>query len=69
MSTTSGRLEIKPYTKKELAAIYGMSPRCFSTWLKPFNQLIGKKIGKYYNIHQIRTIVEKLGFPCTIQDE
>jgi hypothetical protein len=68
MSTTSGRLEIKPYTKKELAAIYKITPRSFSTWLKPFNALIGKKIGKYYNINQVRIIIEKLGFPCTIQD-
>jgi hypothetical protein len=68
MSTTHGKLVIKPYTKKELAAIYGMSPRCFSTWLKPFSKLIGSKIGKYYNIHQVKIIVDKLGFPCIVED-
>jgi hypothetical protein len=68
MSTSHGKLEIKPYSKKELAAIYGMSPRCFSTWLKPFSVLIGSKIGKYYNIHQVKIIVDKLGFPFTMED-
>lgn len=68
MSTSHGKLEIKPYSKKELAAIYGITPRSFSTWLKPFSSLIGIKIGKYYNIHQVKIIVEKLGFPCTMED-
>lgn len=68
MSTTHGKLEIKPYSKKELAAIYGITPRSFSTWLKPFSNLIGRKIGKYYNINQVKMIVDKLGFPCTMED-
>ena len=68
MSTTHGKLEIKPYTKKELAAIYKITPRSFSTWIKPFTQLIGLKIGKYYNIHQVKIIIDKLGFPCTMED-
>jgi transposase len=68
MSTSHGKLEIKPYSKKELAAIYGITPRSFSTWLKPFSNLIGRKIGKYYNIHQVKMIVDKLGFPFTMED-
>jgi hypothetical protein len=68
MSTTHGKLEIKPYSKKELAGIYGITPRSFSTWIKPFTKSIGIKIGKYYNIHQVKIIVEKLGFPCIMED-
>jgi len=59
----SVRLHIKPYSKKELAAIYGMSPKCFSTWLKPFEQAIGEKRGKFYNVHQVNIIFDKLGIP------
>lgn len=68
MSITNSKLEVKPYTKKELAAIYGISPRSFSTWIKPFNIIIGVKVGKYYNIHQVRLVFEKLGLPGTVYD-
>ncbi|MGQ0829360.1 MAG: hypothetical protein ACT4ON_13310 [Bacteroidota bacterium] len=68
MSITNAKLEIKPYTKKELAAIYGMSPRSFSTWMKPFDAAVGAKVGKYYNIHQVRIIMDKLGLPGTVND-
>ena len=56
-------LEMKPYTKKELAAIYQISERSFRTWCKPFDTEIGKKHGKYFNIHQVRLIIAKLGLP------
>ena len=56
-------LFIKPYSKKELASIYSMTPRCFSTWLKPFEKVIGAKRGRYYNVHQVRIIIDKLGIP------
>jgi hypothetical protein len=68
MSITNAKLEIKPYTKKELAAIYGMSPRSFSTWMKPFDVIVGAKVGKYYNIHQVKMIIDKLGLPCTMNE-
>ena len=68
MSITNNKLEIKPYTKKELAAIYCISPRSFSTWLKPFAAEVGPKRGKYFNVNQVRLILEKLGLPGTIED-
>jgi hypothetical protein len=66
MSITDAKLEIKPYTKKELAAIYGMSPRSFANWMKPFNEVVGAKQGRYYNVHQVRMIIDKLGLPGMI---
>lgn len=55
--------EIKPYSKKELAILYEVSPRCLDTMLKPFDEEIGKKKGWYFNVKQIRTIFDKLGYP------
>ncbi len=66
MSITNNRLEIKPYTKKELAAIYCISTRAFSTWVEPFESVIGPKRGRYYNINQVRVIFDKLGLPGTV---
>jgi hypothetical protein len=66
MESTNSKLEIKPYTKKELAAVYGISPRCFYTWLKKIEHEVGPKRGKYYTLNQVRTIIEKIGLPGTV---
>lgn len=66
MSITNNKLEIKPYTKKELAAIYCISVRSLSNWINKFESEVGPKRGKYYNINQVRTIIDKLGLPGTI---
>jgi len=57
------RADIKPYSKKEMAFLYGVSPRCFDTMVHPFKELIGKKRGWYYNVNQVKIIFEKLGYP------
>ncbi|HMV08154.1 MAG TPA: hypothetical protein PKA45_04680 [Cyclobacteriaceae bacterium] len=54
---------IKPYTHKELAALYGVSWLTFQKWLKPFEQDIGIKNGHFYNTRQVEIIFEKLGYP------
>lgn len=64
---STAKLEIKPYSQKELAAIYDISSRSFSTWLKPFAGEIGQKYGKYYNVHQVNTIVGRLGVPYLLE--
>lgn len=58
-----GKIEIKPYSKKELAALYNIGVRSMDTWLKPFEEKIGKRNGWYYNVNQIRYIFDKLGLP------
>jgi hypothetical protein len=60
MDITNNRLEVKPYTKKELAAIYCISVRSLSNWVNKFPE-VGPKNGKYYTVIQVRTIIEKLG--------
>jgi hypothetical protein len=59
----SRKAEIRPYSKKELAILYEVSPRCFYTMVQPFEPLIGKKRGWYYNVNQVKVIFEKLGYP------
>jgi len=55
--------EIKPCTTKELAAKYNITPKVLRLWLLPHNNAIGKKVGRYYNILQIKTIYHLLGEP------
>ena len=63
---TKSRTEIKPYSKKELAALYEVSPRCLTTMLEPFNSTIGNKNGRYFNVNQVEKIFFHLGFPSIL---
>lgn len=63
MMTKHNGTVIKPYTHKELAALYGVSWLTFQKWLKPFDADIGAKNGHFYNTRQVEIIFEKLGFP------
>lgn len=61
--TKTGTVEIKPYSKQELADLYEIGVRSMSTWLKPFEKGIGQRYGRYYNLKQVRFIFDKLGVP------
>lgn len=58
-----GKIEIKPYSKQELADMYKISVRSMTRWLLPFEKTIGKRQGWYYNLIQVRYIFDKLGLP------
>ena len=66
MSITTDKFEVKASTKKEMAAIYGVSVRTFNSWLKPFEEKVGEKRGRYYTVNQVVTIVDVLGIPGII---
>lgn len=66
----SRKAEIKPYTKKELANLYELSPRAFYTLFKPHEEVVGTKLGRYYSIKQVEIIFSRLGIPnCMLSDE
>lgn len=62
MATTE-KIEIKPYSKQELANLYKIGVRSMTSWLQPFEKSIGKRYGRYYNMKQVRYIFDKLGLP------
>ncbi len=55
--------QVKPYTHKELSGYYGVCDKTFKKWLMPFEPQIGKKVGRYYTVVQVRIILEKIGIP------
>jgi hypothetical protein len=66
----SGKNGIRPYTKKDLAVLYELSPRAFYTMFKPHEETVGKKSGRYYSVLQVEMIFSKLGLPpCLLKDE
>jgi transposase-like protein len=62
-----GKVKLLPYSVVELCTIYNVCDRTFKKWVKPFEQEIGIKQGRYYNISQVRIIMEKLGLPAEIE--
>lgn len=57
------RIYLKPYTLTELAGLYNVNYKTLREWIKPFEAEIGKKIGRFYTIPQVRIIFEKLELP------
>mgnify|MGYP000851043270 FL=1 len=66
MSITTDKFELKAYSKKVLAEKYQVSVKTFNAWLKPFEDKIGMKRGRYYTVNQVKTMLEVLGVPGTV---
>jgi len=68
MSTENLVREIRPYSTKELAGIYNVCDKTMKKWIKPFNEQVGEKNGRYYSVVQVKIIFDKLGVPCKFKD-
>lgn len=66
MSTIQEVTEMRPYSTKELAKIYGVCDRTLLKWMKPFAAEIGEKRGRYYTVAQVEVIFQRLGMPYKI---
>ena len=60
-------IQLKPYSLGELAKIYTVCDRTMKKWIKPFEQEVGEKNGRYYSISQVKIIFDKLGLPSEIE--
>lgn len=54
---------IKPCTHKQLAKEMGVSTFVLKTWLRPLQNKIGKRKGRYYNLEQMLIIIKEIGHP------
>ena len=68
-SRTEDSIELRPRNLKELSALYNISGKTFKRWLLPFEKEIGKRMGYYYTIPQVRKIFSLLGFPGVFYEE
>jgi hypothetical protein len=62
-------MHIRPYSKKELCDIYGISRKVLAVLLKPFLKEIGPIRGRYYTVAQVEIIFNKIGLPYEIKEE
>lgn len=56
-------IKIQAKSKLELATDYGISVRTFNKWVKPFENIIGKCVGRIYTPKQVKLIYDSLGEP------
>jgi hypothetical protein len=56
-------MELKHYSTKELARFYGVCDKTLLKWMKPFQNDIGQKQGRYFTVAQVKIIFDKLGTP------
>ncbi len=61
------KVELKPYTIKELAQIYGVTTKTFRKWLSPLKKEIGERRGWFYSIAQVKTIFSELLLPSYVE--
>ena len=60
------KIQLKAYSLSEVAMLYEVSGKTLKTWLKPFNNEIGQKLGRYYTPKQMKLIFERLGMPNSL---
>jgi hypothetical protein len=61
--------ELKPYNKKQLCLLYGISLHILNRWLKRINAELGKPIARLYCVNQVKIIVKHFGIPGQVVNE
>jgi transposase-like protein len=60
---TSNKIQIRAYSVKEVANLYGISGKILKKWLDDYEKEIGNRKGHFYNPKQMKIIFDKLGAP------
>ncbi len=53
----------RPYTPKELAALYQCSAKTFRKWVARLEDRLGPRVGNYFTPRQVKVILDHLGRP------
>jgi hypothetical protein len=68
MESKKATFQLRPMTKKDLMAFYGVSIRVINNLLGEVNEL-GEKKGKFYTLKQVEKIIDHIGLPKKIEIE
>lgn len=60
---------LKPYSKKELGTLMGVSKYIMSKWLKAIESEIGLPVAGLYSIKQVQIIIDTYGVPGQLVNE
>jgi hypothetical protein len=60
---------LKHYSLSQLATYYGVCDKTLKKQLKPYQDEIGEKQGRFYTLRQVKVIFSKLGTPSIVGEE
>lgn len=60
---------LRPYSKKELRSLMGISKYIMNRWLKEIEPVLGLPIAGLYNIKQVQLIIDTYGVPGQLVNE
>jgi hypothetical protein len=60
---------LRPYSKKELRTLMGISKHVLNTWLKVIEHELGLPIAGLYSVKQIQIIIEHYGVPGQVVND
>jgi hypothetical protein len=63
MEEEQRKAPLMPYSKGEIADMYGISMKSLETWLAAIDQQLGPRIGRYYSLIQVEIIFGRYGRP------
>ena len=56
-------IQLRAYSKKEVAGLYKMSNKSLTKWLKLLEDELGPRVGHYYSPKQMEIIFREYGIP------
>ncbi len=60
---------LKPYSKKEIRTLMGVSKHIMQRWLKAIEPQLGQPIAGLYSVKQVQIIIEAYGVPGQVVNE
>jgi hypothetical protein len=60
---------LRPYSKKELRALMGISKHVLNTWLKVIEPELGQPLAGLYSVKQVQIIIGHYGIPGQVVNE
>lgn len=60
-------IEVRPYMVNELSRLYSISEPTMTNWIKSINDKIGERVGRYYNVRQVKEMFDHFGVPFVIE--
>lgn len=68
LNSAKTMISIRPYTTKDLMVIYNVkSYKTWKRWIEPHQDKIGKRVGYFYSIPQVKVIFSVLELPVDIE--
>lgn len=64
---TKQTIELRPYSKKELRELYGISVTTFRKWIENHADFFGNKYRKLFTVKEIEFIFQTFGIPKNVE--